>query len=989
MGYLRYEQSSLTMKKSLRYRLALFISPILLLPFALLGQTLEIAFSMPPGFYTTPIQLEISADDPAATIYYTTDGAIPTTAALPYAGAITLAERAGQPNVFSLIPTNNIAPGHPYREEWRPPQGEVFKIHVIRARAIRPDGAAGPIATASYIVDAAGQERYSMPLISLVSDPDSLFGFEKGIYVPGITGGNYYERGREWERALHISLFEADGTLAFAQDAGVRTHGGTSRNRPRKSLRLYARSDYGNSWFDYPLFPDKPVSRHKTFLLRNSGNDWSEAIFRDAYIQALIKENSSLDIQYSRPAVVFINGEYWGIHNIRDRFDDRYLQAHYGLDPDRITILENNAILDDGNPEGIQSYLDMYAFITQNSMADEANFAAAALLMDMDNYIDYQALHIFSRNTDWPGNNLAYWRHLDGVPSPDSSYPADGRWRWMAFDLDFGFSLDFDYVLNSGAAFGPNTAFHQTLAFALASNGPAWPNPAWSTALFRSLVQNDGFRQSFISRYADHLNTSFSRNRAVRLLDSLEQLYRPEMGEHIARWNQPSLQRWNTEINRMRTFAQLRADLQRIQLNNYFALDGIAPLTIDLNDASAGRVKVNSILLHAATAGVEAPIYPWEGQYFRGVPVTLIAVPEAGYAFSHWSGAVDSNADTATLWLGAENFVIAHFTPDDVFPGDEMNPPAHRIAEADYFWGAWDSTAPEGAFPSNMIFQQSNVDDPGLLAEMTAPYFIPYIDENNNEYHQDDQDKIGFPYSLTGRTRIEGLGEAGIAFINTGRGRDLGTAVLALDTRGAEGLHISWKAETLIANSRTYHLRLQYRIGIQGLWQNVLDADGDIVEYQRAPAPAGEALFSSIPFPADAYGQPYVQLRWKYYYTGIRLDPASGARDKLRLDDVYVWQETPSSTRPSYARAVGASLYPNYPNPFQGTTIIPFEIAAPARVRLDIFDLQGRQLTTLLDQYLEAGRHERVFHCPQCPPGIYAYRLSTPGQVLSGKMAVK
>jgi hypothetical protein len=968
-----------------RYRF-LAIAASLLLPFTLLAQSLEVAFSMPPGFYTQPIQLELSVEDPAAVIYYTTDGGIPTLAAQPYQGPLALAERAGQPNVFSMIPTNNIAPGHPYREEWLPPQGEVFKIHLIRARAIRPDGAAGPIATASYIIDAAGNGRYSLPLVSLASAPDSLFGFEKGIYVPGITGGNFNQRGREWERELHFSLFEADGTLALAQDAGVRIHGGTSRNRPRKSLRLYARSDYGSSWFDYPLFPDKPVSRYKTFLLRNSGNDWSEAIFRDAYIQALIKENSSLDIQYSRPAVVFINGEYWGIHNFRDRFDDRYLQAHYGLDPERITILENDAVFDDGNPEGRQSYLDMYAFITQNSMADEANFAAAALLMDMDNYIDYLALQIYARNTDWPGNNLAYWRHLDGQPSPEASHPADGRWRWLAFDLDFGFALDFDYVLNSGSAFGPNTAFHQTLAFALAENGPAWPNPSWSTALFRSLIQNEGFRRRFVSRFADHLNTSFSRARALRLLDSLEQIYRPEMAEHIARWNQPTAAHWESELQRLRTFAQLRADLQRIQLDNRFGLGGSAPLAVDV--AGKGQVQVNSVLLSTATAGVEAPIYPWQGQYFRGVPVTLVAIPEAGYAFSHWSGSATSEADTLTLWLGDDSALTAHFVPAAPFPGDEMNPPAHRLAEADYFWGFWSSTEPEGAFPPHIVFQQSSVNDPALLAEMTHPYFIPYIDENDNEYHQDDQDKIGFPYSLTGRTRIEGLGEDGIAFINTGRQRDLGTAVLALDTREAQNLRIDWKAETLLANSRTYHIRLQYRIGLQGTWRDVRDENGSIVEYQRTSAPQGEAQFEGIPFPADAYGQPYVQLRWKYYYTGIRLDPASGQRDKLRLDDIRVWQGEPSSASAPGA-AAGARLFPSYPNPFQAAAVIPFALAEGSRVRLEVFDLQGRLWANLVDGYRAAGRHEQDFQCPHCPAGVYVYRLSTPGQTFSGRLVKK
>jgi len=399
-----------------------------------------------------------------------------------------------------------------------------------------------------------------MPVFSLATDPDNLFDDESGIYVSGRTGSNFHQRGREWERDVHVEFFEADGQKAISQDAGVRIHGGTTRNRPRKSLRFYARSDYGTSWFNYPLFPDKPVTRYKRFLLRNSGNDWSESVFRDAYLQRLIQGNTDLDIQYSRPVILFINGEYWGIHNIRDRFDDRYLQAHYGLDDDRVIILQNNAEFDDGNEEGVQSYHELYDFVTGNSMADETNYKHASRLMDMENFIDFQILNIYTRNTDWPGNNVRYWRYLDGDPDEDLPRGQDGRWRWMAFDLDFGFGLDFDYVANSASQYGGNDAYHNTLNFALESDGPDWPNPPWSTAKFRALMQNDQFREMFINRFADLLNTSFRSGRAVELLETMKDLYEPEMDEHIHRWREPSRPHWEHDTGVMRAFAEKREE---------------------------------------------------------------------------------------------------------------------------------------------------------------------------------------------------------------------------------------------------------------------------------------------------------------------------------------------------------------------------------------------------------------------------------------------
>lgn len=375
------------------------------LPLGIFGQAPDVQFSHVPGFYDEPIVLEIQTDG-SAIIHYTTDGSVPTATDPVYQSGLFLDDRTGDENVISIIPTNNIGLSNPYREGWRPPMSEVQKCHIIRAVAITPSGEAGSVASATFCVDPNGAQRYTLPVVSLVAEQDSLFGFERGIYVPGVTGGNYFQRGDDWEREVHVSFFEADGSLGFQQDAGVRIHGGTTRSRPRKTLRLYAKSEYGNSWFDYPVFPDKPISRYKRLLLRNSGNDWSESLFRDAYMQALVKENTKLDIQYSRPVIVFINGEYWGIHNVRDRLDDRYLQSHYQLDEERVCILEGNAELDTGEPACRTSYVEMISFIESRNMADPDNFAQASLMMDMDNYIDYLTLQIYTRNTDWPGNIL-------------------------------------------------------------------------------------------------------------------------------------------------------------------------------------------------------------------------------------------------------------------------------------------------------------------------------------------------------------------------------------------------------------------------------------------------------------------------------------------------------------------------------------------------------------------------------------------------------
>lgn len=939
-------------------------------------------FSLEPGFYEETQFLQIIADEAEVEIYYTTDGSDPLENGILYEGSIELAPREGDENIFSEIPTNNIPAGHIYREEWQSPQGEVFKIHVIRAVAIGNSGDLGEETAGSFIVEELGANRYSFPLFSVITDPDNFFGCEKGIYVPGRTGGNYFQRGREWEREVHLEFFETDGSRVLAQNAGARIHGGASRNRPRKTLRLYAREEYGNSWFDYAFFESKNVNRYKRFLLRNSGNDWNESLFREGFIQRLIIRNTELDAQHTRPAIVFINGEYWGIHNIRDRYDERYLQTHYNLPRDRVTILEGDIELDDGNPEGIADFQELYDYVVAEDMNATENFEWVEDRMDIDNFIDYYIIQIYCRNTDWPGNNLAYWKYLDGEPS-NSLRGHDGRWRWLLFDLDFGFGLDFDYVRISGQPHGPNDASHNTLAFVLDANGSDWPNPPWSTALFRNLMENREFEHRFVNRFADHLNTSFKVEQVLEVLDQFKNWYEPEMHDHRLRWIEPPDWRWENDIKRMRTFGTLRESSLQSHLNTTLDLGGKATITLDVNEVDGGTIGLNSIVLRKSLDGVDEDVFPWMGTYFKTVPVTLVALPEAGYEFSHWSGDVNSLSDTLEILPEEGMEMVVHFKRGNSFEGDSMNPIALKISEEDFRFDFWNSAEPEGSFPANMVFQQSRVSDPGPLTAMTHPYHIPFVSESDNEYHSNDQDKFGFPYSLTGRSRIEGLGGDGIAFINTGRDRDLGMAVLALNTENVERVLIDWEAETLEENSRVYSLKLQYRIGLQGVWRDVLDESGEPVEYLRDE---GIEMFYDIPLPEDALDQNYVQLGWRYYFTGIRLDDDSGRRDKLRLDNIFVRMDTGSNTESN--SEMGVEFHPLHPNPADRVFEVSFHLPNSEKVVFYAYDQLGKPIFSKVLSNTAPGHNQFLVDSSSLNPGIYLIVMEVGGQVFFQRLAV-
>ncbi|MEE4177724.1 MAG: CotH kinase family protein [Bacteroides sp.] len=584
---------------------------------------------------------------PRATIRYTTDGSIPTEDSPLFEENLQIDSRAGDPNIISLIPTNNVGGGS---EQWFPPAGEIFKIHTVRARAFAPRMDPGETTTATYIVDPEGPARFSMPLVSIAAHYGAFFDPDTGIYVYG-NYSNYFQEGDEWERLSHVEFFEEDGNLAFAQNLGVRTHGGTTRQRPRKSLRFYARSEYGESWVDYQFFPDKPVFEFKRFLLRNSGNDWDQAIFRDAFMQSLLKGVTKLDLQYSRPVVVFLNGEYWGVHNVRDRFDSRFIESHYGLGEMDYAMLENNAILDNGNPDGVAHYQEMIQFLQNNSMSNASNYASLQTRMDVESFIDHQVAEIYFMNTDWPGNNLQYWRKMTPSYQPDAPYGHDGRWRWMIKDTDFGFWLNFDYV--PGVYEGPA---HNTLAFALAPNGPGWPNPAWSTLIFRRLTENQQFRFALINRFCDMMNTVFQEDYVLNKLEEHRQLYFPEMEEHIHRWRTPyNVDHWNAQINRMASFGEQRPGYLKQHLKAQFGLGEMANVTVSSSNLLQGGVRVNRLEPDQITN-------PWTGSYFKNVPIEVEAVAQPGFRFSHWDGLPSETPALTTINLTQDTSIVAWFS---------------------------------------------------------------------------------------------------------------------------------------------------------------------------------------------------------------------------------------------------------------------------------------------------------------------------------------
>lgn len=910
-------------------------------------------FSVPGGLYATNVEVSLSTVETGAVVRYTLDGSEPTEASPIFTNAFVLGSKTGTPNDLSEIPTNYEPSGPPYYEGWQAPAGEVFKFHVLRARTFRAGAMASPAATRSYVVDAAGTNRFTLPIVSLATDAGNLFSAETGIYTP--LNGNMWQSGSAWERPGTLELFEPDGTCAFNETIGVRLHGNTTRSRPRKALRLYAR---GSGSFAYQLFADKAVDAFDTFILRNGGNDWGNGVIRDLFLQSLT-DNTGLDRQFGRPVLVFFNGEYWGLHDLRERFDEGYAEHNHGLAEDEFVQVEiDNAsaspyvpVYDCGNEALGGDFSNLWDFVRTHDLANPADYAAVQDRLAVDSFIDFFQANIFFANTDWPGNNVRAWRsvatnRVEGAPARH-----DARWRFMLYDTDFGFGADFEYVPGRD-----EFAQHDTLAYAASPFQTATPNHPDATLMFRRLLDNADFRRAFVVRFCDQLNTAYSRAHVTNRWAQWVARVAPEMDEHAARWRQPT--NWNNECDRIRAYGEQRTEAVWGHVRNYFGLAAPVDLTLAVTNAAAGFVRINALDLDAGTSGFAG--YPWTGSYFTNYPVALAAQARPGYLFVEWrkNGVpVDTNADIEISLAGAVEYeavfeadpppaVVAPiafqplvegaaatvFDLETIFADPEgqplefaatsadtnvlaaavagssltltpqlrgesavavtasdgfstatnsfrvlVYPRAHELAAGAFTFGEWATNQPTGTYPEHMLFLQSDQSDTGLATPLVYAYRIPLADASvagDAEY----------PYNAAARTRLNGLGTNGVAFINTGRGRDLGGTLLALDTRGVSNAPVSWIGGTVLTNVRIYAIRLQYRVGLTNDFADVLDGEGQPVEYVRNAANGHVQTIGPVPLPAAALGQEYVQLLWRYHL----VSGTSGARAQLRLDEIGV-----------------------------------------------------------------------------------------------------
>ena len=702
-------------------------------------------FSQNSGFFSSGFNLMLSSVDEGVTILYTLDGSEPdennlsgTTYSyknqypklpgqafgtflynsfqtLQYSLPIPIIDRSPLPNKVSMISsTYDFIP--PYL-----PENPIFKSTVVRAKVIKPGALASPVVTKNYFISPSANNEFTLPIVSLCIDENKLFDYNNGIYVAGLDFdtwrtnnptdvadyeiGNFARKGATSERISNFSYF-VNGSEVINQNIGIRIRGNYSRVYPSKSFNFYAKTEYGDEDLDYTFFSDQTDNSYTRLSLKNSSGDFYHTMFRDPLNHELIK-GLRVETEAYQPTITFINGEYYGILSLREKYDDKYFKREYGIESDQLDVLENNAIEEEGDNE---HYLEMIEYIEDHSLAPLNHYNYVKTQMDTENFQDYFISNIFFQNVDWPGNNIIYWRKKTAQYEPTALYGLDGRWRWAIHDMDSTFGI-------SGGSISLNS-----LANATAEDGPDWPNPEWSTLILRKLLENNSFKNDFINRFADLMNTYFHSDRIVEKINSMKTVLEPEMPKQFDRWKAPQdFGDWNYFLNREIDFANQRPGFQRTHIREKFSIATNIDVTLNVSDQDHGFIKINTIDVLSTTPGINSNPYPWTGIYFSNIPVKLKAVANEGYVFSHWEGVSNSTEQEIIIDSAISFSITAVFIPQGF---------SVEVSEPIYFW-LMNSALPNDT-PITNINSTFEVLNDGILAYQSCLEGYPFTNGHPN-----------------------------------------------------------------------------------------------------------------------------------------------------------------------------------------------------------------------------------------------------------------
>lgn len=518
-------------------------------------------FSATSGFYTTPVNVSISCSTPGATIFYTLDGSDPTPFAAKYSG--------------TPISIQNSAP--------------------LKARAYADGYLKGLTSVATYLIN---ERKPQLPVVMITIDDKYLYDPHLGIYTKGTNGIYHYSNGdtanynRNWTRPGYFELINEQKELKLSQAVGISVLGTVSRKYDLKSFDIKASKRFGTPRLDYAFFPQKDGRRYKSIALRNGGNqDFAGFIFRDAFSQSFA-EDMDLDYQAYKPCVLYVNGKYWGLLNMREKSTKDYIYSNYNFAPNEIDLV----YLSEAKLGTTRKLDPVDSIISRNPIINDSLYNQLKSLIDIDNFMNYLTVESVFFNTDWPVNNNRHFTHRGH----------DGRFRWILNDMDRSLLFEGHNVIERINAEDNYNLQHR---------------------LIRKLSDSEAFRNHLTDLQSIYTATIFREQRLFDRLDSIVNPIRTEHTFHAARWN-PDWASWlETGYNNTKDRLGLVVDKSYLDLKNNFGLGDTLSLIIQ-SDVSSAALHFN---------GLRIPFLPYDGRYFKDKKIKLNAPEYAdGRKFRYW-----------------------------------------------------------------------------------------------------------------------------------------------------------------------------------------------------------------------------------------------------------------------------------------------------------------------------------------------------------------
>ena len=587
----------------------------------------EVLFSVDAGIYADGFDLELSARE-GYKIYYTTDGSDPKVKGKEYIHALQLSDTSsvswGQ-TIGGFVGAMGA--------NFRPQSTKMPGAYVIKAYATNGQESTDVFTNTYFISDTFYE--YGVTMMSLSMDNSLLYG-SQGFYNHYYsTGGNGNQR-----QIGMMEVFSPDGQRHGSSYVELAISGHGSSGWPMKSMRLYYKS--ANNFaagtdgdLNYDLFggyardeQGNAITDFSRLLLRNSGNDCMDSYIRDAYMQRVSRDLDVHTMAYA-PVLLFINGDFWGVYNARERYSPEYVESHYGVNKDSVAIIESDydALVLGGNPgapfipmestqEDADEFNALVDYMRSHDLSVAENYAYVTERLDIHSFMDMYVSRLFFNARDWPENNIKVFKNRDA----NDPSGMDTKWHFTLLDMDMGISM---YPHGHGADTSEYASFF------------GWIDSTGTVVgtIMHNLCKNPEFKQQFIARFAYVLNEYYTPEKLKAELDAIVDEREPLVKLQTMRWG-ASENQYRTSLNNMYSFVQNRREYAIQFLCSYF---GISPSDLEMMMDKSVVVSYNPERVEVTINGTAVTETGMQFEFEAGseaVTIQVSATAKQGFSVS-------------------------------------------------------------------------------------------------------------------------------------------------------------------------------------------------------------------------------------------------------------------------------------------------------------------------------------------------------------------